>query len=82
MSASAADLSLLHLTLQSSCGVIGAVYGNFTAARAQEVAVARGGGQFLALLRPNEHSGKMDTIAEENCFGVIRCMAAFRLVGA
>lgn len=80
-SASKAEVVLYQQTLQASAGVTLACYGNFTAARAQEVAVVRGGGQWLALLRPNEHSGKMDTLTEENVFGVIRAIAAFRLVG-
>jgi hypothetical protein len=75
------EMVLLHLTLQSSSAVTLAVAGNFSAPRAQEVAVVRGGGQWLAMLRPNEHSGKMDTVWEGNVFGVIRCMAPFRLVG-
>lgn len=81
MSSAPKETSLLHLTLHASSGVSLAAYGNFTATRAQEVACVRGGGQWLALLRPNEHTGKMDTVAEENVFGIIRCMAAFRLVG-
>lgn len=71
----------MHWTLQPSPAITLAAYGNFTAPKAQEVAVVRGGGQWLALMRPNEHSGKMETIAEANVFGVIRCIAAFRLVG-
>jgi len=81
-SATKADLLLSHQTLQWSSAVAfgGAVFGNFSAPRAQEVAAIRGGGQILALLRPNE-GGKMETVAEEHAFGVIRCLAAFRLVG-
>ena len=79
MSDSLKEMMLMHMTLQPSSAMNLACYGNFSAQRAQEVAVVRGGGQWLTLLRPNEHTGKMDNIADANVFGVIRCMAAVRL---
>ena len=57
-----------------------AIYGNFSAPKAQELVVARGG-RVLELLRPNE-SGKLVTVASTDVFGAIRALAAFRLTGA
>jgi splicing factor 3B subunit 3 len=70
---------LYNLTLQKGGGVQCAVYGNFSAPKAQEIVVSRN--KVLELLRPDE-SGKMQTIVSTEVFGVIRSLAAFRLTGA
>ena len=70
---------LYNLTLQKGGGVKCAVYGNFSAPKAQEIVVSRN--KVLELLRPDE-SGKMQTIVSTEVFGVIRSLAAFRLTGA
>lgn len=56
-----------------------AIYGNFSAPKAQELVVARG--HTLELLRPND-SGKLVTVASTDVFGCVRSLAAFRLTGA
>lgn len=55
-----------------------AVYGNFSAPKAQEVVVSRG--KVLELLRPND-TGKLQTIVSTEVFGIIRSLAAFRITG-
>jgi splicing factor 3B subunit 3 len=55
------------------------MYGNFSAPKAQELVVARGG--VLELLRPNEH-GKLVSMCAVDTFGAIRALAPFRLTGA
>jgi len=70
---------LYNLTLQKGGGIQTAVYGNFSAPKAQEIVVSRN--KVLELLRPDE-SGKMQTIVSVECFGIIRSLAAFRLTGA
>ena len=67
---------LYNLTLQKGGGIQAAVYGNFSAPKAQEIVVSRN--KVLELLRPDE-SGKMQTIVSTEVFGVIRSLAAFRL---
>lgn len=52
-----------------------AIYGNFSAPKAQEIVVSRG--KILELLRPNE-SGKLQPIVSTDVFGCIRALAAFR----
>ena len=70
---------LYNLTLQKGGGIQQAVYGNFSATKAQEIVVSRN--KSLELLRPDEH-GKMQTIASVEVFGIVRSLAAFRLTGA
>lgn len=55
-----------------------AVYGNFSAPKAQEIIVSRG--KILDLLRPDEN-GKMQTICSTEVFGTIRQLMPFRLTG-
>lgn len=55
-----------------------AIYGNFSAPKAQEVMVSRG--KVLELLRPDE-GGKMQTILATEVFGAIRSLIPFRLTG-
>ncbi|GLC59841.1 hypothetical protein PLESTB_001541500 [Pleodorina starrii] len=70
---------LYSLTLSRASGIQSAVYGNFSAPKAQEVVVSRG--KILELLRPNEN-GKMQTVVATEVFGCIRSMAAVRLTGS
>jgi len=66
------------LTLQRASGVTGAVFGNFSAPRQQEIAVARG--KILELCRPDDN-GKVLTVVASEVFGTIRSIATFRLTG-
>jgi splicing factor 3B subunit 3 len=72
-------MHLLNLTLQAPSAINLAVYGNFTAAQAQEFVVARG--NVLQLLRPNDE-GRLETIISTEVFGVIRSLQPFRLTGS
>lgn len=56
-----------------------AVYGNFSAPKAQEVVAARG--RVLELIRPGDN-GRLQVILSTDAFGAIRSLAAFRLTGA
>lgn len=56
-----------------------AIYGNFSAPKAQELVVARG--HTLELLRPND-AGRLVAVASTDVFGCVRALAAFRLTGA
>jgi len=70
---------LYQLTLQRSSAITHAVYGNFSAAKAQEIIVSRY--KTLELLRPDD-SGKVQSILSQEVFGVIRAVLPFRLTGA
>ncbi|CAL1135370.1 unnamed protein product, partial [Cladocopium goreaui] len=70
---------LYHLTLQRSSAITHAIYGNFSAPKAQEIVCARY--KTLELLRPDD-SGKVQSILSIEIFGVIRALNPFRLTGA
>lgn len=70
---------LYNLTLSRASGIQCAIYGNFSASKAQELVVSRG--KVLELLRPNEN-GKLQTVVSTEVFGTIRSLSAFRLTGA
>lgn len=78
MSVAMGPIHLYALTLQRSSAITAAVFGNFSAARQQELAVARG--KLIELLRPNAN-GKVLTVAASEVFGNIRSIATFRLTG-
>lgn len=69
---------LYHLTLQKNGAITHAIYGNFSAPKAQEVVIARG--RILELLRPDE-SGKVQVICSVELFSLVRSMLPFRLTG-
>ena len=72
-------MHLYNLTLQKGGGIQCAVYGNFSAPKAQEIVASRN--KVLELLRPDD-AGKMQTIVSTEVFGVVRSLSAFRLTGA
>lgn len=71
-------MHLLNLTLQSPSIISHAIYGNFTAAKAQEIAVIRG--NVLELLRPDDQ-GQLQSILRQPLFSTVRSVRAFRLTG-
>ncbi|CAE7661655.1 Sf3b3, partial [Symbiodinium microadriaticum] len=70
---------LYQLTLQRSSAITHAIYGNFSAPKAQEIVCSRY--KTLELLRPDD-SGKVQSILSVEIFGVIRALHPFRLTGA
>jgi len=71
-------MHLYSLTLQRATAITGAICGNFSAPRVQELVVARG--KLLELLRPDD-SGKLQSVHVQEVFGIIRSMQPFRLLG-
>jgi splicing factor 3B subunit 3 len=70
---------LYNLSLSRPSGIQCAIYGNFSAPKAQELVVARG--STLELLRPND-AGRLVAAASVDVFAAVRSLAAFRLTGA
>ncbi|GAB4816845.1 hypothetical protein N2152v2_003891 [Parachlorella kessleri] len=70
---------LYSLTLSRASAITCAIYGNFSAAKVQEIVVSRG--KVLELLRPDEQ-GKVQVIYSTEVFGVIRSLQPFRFPGA
>lgn len=71
---------LYSLTLQPATGVHRAVGGNFSAAKAHEVAVSRG--KRLELYRRDEATGVLQLVFSQEVFGIIRSICSFRLTGS
>lgn len=78
MALPAGSMHLYALTLQRSSAITAAVFGNFSAPRQQELAVARG--KVIELMRPNAN-GKVLTVVAAEVFGTIRSITTFRLTG-
>ena len=72
-------MHLLSLKLQSPGAISQAVYGNFSAPKAQEICVARNNA--IELLRPDD-TGKIVSICFTPVFCVVRSLTPFRLSGA
>eukprot|EP00873_Tetraselmis_striata_P011542 jgi/Tetstr1/431806/TSEL_021301.t1 len=72
-------MHLYSLTLSRSAGVQSAIYGNFSAPKAQELVVSKG--KSLELLRPDD-VGKLQVVVSYEVFGCIRSLASFRTPGA
>jgi splicing factor 3B subunit 3 len=74
-----------NLTLKESTAITHAVVGQFSGKRDDfkkgffEIAVAKG--KVLEILKPDESTGKLNSLISVNVFGIIRSMAAFRLTG-
>ncbi|GMH39601.1 hypothetical protein BSKO_07499 [Bryopsis sp. KO-2023] len=70
---------LYNLTLSRASAIQCAIYGNFSAPKAQEIVVSRG--KILELLRPNENR-KVVSVCAVEVFGCVRSLLPFRLTGA
>jgi splicing factor 3B subunit 3 len=71
-------MQLYHLTLQRATSITAAAYGNFSAPKAHEVVVARGG--VLELLRADE-AGRLQSVLSTESFSTLRALLAVRLLG-
>ena len=72
-------MHLYNLTLQKAQSIPNAVFGSFSAPKAQEIIVSRG--KILELLRPDDDTGKVQSVLTTEVFGVIRSIIPFRLNG-
>jgi len=70
---------LYSLTLQHATGIQKAIFGNFSAAKSQEIAVSRG--KILEVYRATDQ-GQLELVVSEEVFGMVRCLCTFRMTGA
>lgn len=74
-----------NLTLKKATALTHAVVGQFSGKREDykkgffEIALAKG--RILEILRPDETTGRLQSLISVNVFGIIRSIAAFRLTG-
>lgn len=76
---------LYNLTLKQASAITHAVVGQFSGKREDfkrgifEIALAKG--KILEIVKPDESTGRLESIISVNVFGIIRSIAAFRLTG-
>jgi len=73
-------MHLYNLTLQKAQAIPNAIFGSFSAPKAQEIVVSRG--KILELLRPDDDTGKVQSVLATEVFGVLRDLRPFRLNGS
>ena len=71
---------LYSLTLNQASLINNSVYGSFSGVNRHEVVVTKGA-KVLEILRLDEESGKMRVVFRQECFGIIRKIMPFRLLG-
>ena len=74
-------MHFVQFTLNPPAAVVAAAYGSFSAPKEQEIVVARQGGA-LELLRPDEATGRLATVASTATFSCVRALCAVRPTGA
>jgi splicing factor 3B subunit 3 len=71
---------LYQLTLNQATLINNSVYGSFSAPNRHELVLTKGA-KVLEMLRLDEQTGKMQVVFRQECFGVIRKILPFRLLG-
>lgn len=78
--ATTSNMFMYALTVIPPSAITQAVLGTFSGKRQQEIVVAQG--SRLTLLRPDATQAKVQTILSHDVFGIIRCLASFRIAGS
>ena len=71
---------MYSLTLQPPSDITAAVLGQFAGTKEQQIVTASG--SKLTIHRPDPTQGKLHPLFTQDCFGIIRSLAAFRLAGS
>lgn len=74
------SLQLYNLTIQRPTSITSSIVGQFSGKKSQEIVVARG--SWLELFRLDANTGKLNIILSQNCFGILRSIASFRIAGS
>ena len=74
------NMFMYSLTVLQPSAITQAILGAFSGKKQQEIIVAQG--SRLSLLRPDAAQGKVHSVLTIDVFGIIRCLAAFRLAGS
>lgn len=78
--ATTSNMFMYSLTLQNPTAVTQAILGQFAGTKEQQIVTASG--SKLTIHRPDAAQGKVTPIYTQDVFGIIRCLAAFRLAGS
>ena len=71
---------MYSLTIQPPSAITSAVLGQFAGTKEQQIITASG--SKLTIHRPDSNQGKVTPLFTQDCFGIIRTLAAFRLAGS
>jgi splicing factor 3B subunit 3 len=71
---------MYSLTIQPPSAITQAILGQFAGTKEQQIVTASG--SRLTIHRPDATQGKVSAIFSQDCFGIIRTLAAFRLAGS
>ena len=74
------NLVLYSLTIQPPSAITQAIVGQFSGTKEQQIVTASG--SKLTIHRPDSVEGRVSAIFSQDCFGIIRTLAAFRLAGS
>lgn len=78
--ATTSSMFMYSLTLQAPSDITSAVLGQFAGTKEQQIVAASG--SKLTIYRPDPTQGKISPLFTQDCFGIIRSLAAFRLAGS
>ncbi|KAI9889964.1 MAG: pre-mRNA-splicing factor rse1 [Vezdaea aestivalis] len=78
--AATSSMFMYSLTIKPSSAITQAILGQFAGTKEQQIVTASG--SRLTIHRPDPTQGKITTILSQDCFGIIRTLAAFRLAGS
>lgn len=78
--ATTSSMFMYSLTVQPSSAITQAILGQFAGTKEQQIVTASG--SRLTIHRPDSVQGKVSAIFSQDCFGIIRTLAAFRLAGS
>ncbi|KAL2428780.1 Pre-mRNA-splicing factor rse1 [Exophiala dermatitidis] len=78
--ATTSSMFMYNLTIQPPSAITSAVLGQFAGTKEQQIITASG--SKLTIHRPDPSQGKISPLFTQDCFGIIRSLAAFRLAGS
>jgi splicing factor 3B subunit 3 len=78
--ATTSSMFMYSLTIQPPSSITSAVLGQFSGTKEQQIVTASG--SKLTIHRPDANQGKIVPLFTQDCFGIIRGLAAFRLAGS
>jgi hypothetical protein len=71
---------LYSLTIQPPTAITQAIIGQFCDTKEQQIVTVSG--SWLTIHRPDPNLGRVETLVSHDIFGIIRCIASFRLAGS
>ncbi|KAI5291139.1 pre-mRNA-splicing factor rse1 [Ascosphaera aggregata] len=78
--ATTSSMFMYSLTIQPPTAIVQAILGQFGDDRKQQIITASG--SKLTIHKPDPETGKIYPLYSQDCFGIIRSLAAFRLAGS